>query len=87
MLLSAGNLSVTQSVVSLLNEQLVQEPAEGHATLFTVPSLYRAARLVGEAVREVRRVDGAALEDSQLRLQRHLHPRRPDRLGGAAPVP
>ena len=28
-LLSAGNLSVTQSVVSLLNEQLVQEPAEG----------------------------------------------------------
>ena len=63
-LLSAGNLSVTQSVVSLLNEQLVQEPARGASTLFTVPSLYRAARLVGDAVREVRRVDGAALEDS-----------------------
>jgi putative proteasome-type protease len=51
-------------VVSLLNEQLMQEPAEGQSNLFTVPSLYRAARLVGDAVREVRRVDGAALEDT-----------------------
>jgi putative proteasome-type protease len=67
-LASAGNLSVTQSVVSLLNEQLVQEPpkepAEAHATLFNVGSLYRAARLVGDAVREVRRVDGPSLEDT-----------------------
>ena len=31
-------------------------------SLFTVPSLYRAARLVGDAVREVHRVDGPALE-------------------------
>jgi putative proteasome-type protease len=61
-LLSAGNLSVTQSVVSLLNEQLELEPEQ--ANLLTVPSLYRAARLVGDAVREVRRVDGAALEDT-----------------------
>ena len=65
-LLSAGNLAVTQSVVSLLNEQLVQEqPApEGHASLFSVASLYRAARLVGDAVREIRRIDGPALEDT-----------------------
>jgi putative proteasome-type protease len=42
----------------------MQEPAEGQSNLFTVPSLYRAARLVGDAVREVRRVDGAALEDT-----------------------
>jgi putative proteasome-type protease len=63
-LLSAGNLSVTQSVVSLLNEQLGQESAEGQSNLLTVPSLYRAARLVVDAVREVRRVDGAALEDT-----------------------
>jgi putative proteasome-type protease len=61
-LMSAGNLAVTQSVVSLLNEQLVGEPVEGKDTLMTVPSLYRAARLVGEAVREVRRVDGPSLE-------------------------
>jgi putative proteasome-type protease len=61
-LLSAGNLAVTQSVISLINEQLIEEPAEGRDTLMTVPSLYRAARLVGDIVREVRQVDGPSLE-------------------------
>jgi putative proteasome-type protease len=61
-LASAGNLAVTQSVVSLLNEQLVEELAPAAESLFTVPSLYRAARLLGDAIREVRRVDGASLE-------------------------
>ena len=61
-LMSAGNLAVTQSVISLINEQLVGDPVEGKDTLMTVPSLYRAARLVGEAVREVRGVDGPSLE-------------------------
>ncbi|WP_072395432.1 proteasome-type protease [Hyphomicrobium sp. CS1GBMeth3] len=60
-LLSAGNLAVTQSVVSNLNEALAT-PELNAPTLFSVPSMYRAARIVGEAVREVRRVDGAALE-------------------------
>jgi putative proteasome-type protease len=44
-----------------LNEQLATPDPTG-ATLFTVPSMFRAARLVGDAVREVRRQDGAALE-------------------------
>jgi putative proteasome-type protease len=60
-LLAAGNLSLTQSVVSLLNEQLVNPEPEAQ-TLLTVPSMYRAARLVGEAVRSVRAVDGPALD-------------------------
>jgi putative proteasome-type protease len=62
-LMSAGNLAVTQSVISLLNEQLVEELSPGAESLLTVPSLYRAARLVGGALREVRRVDGKALEE------------------------
>ncbi|MBL8847837.1 MAG: proteasome-type protease [Hyphomicrobium zavarzinii] len=64
-LLSAGNLAVTQSVVSNLNEQLASTDNSGGPTLFTVPSMYRAARLVGDAVRDVRRQDGAALEMSK----------------------
>ena len=60
-LASAGNLAVTQSVISLLNEQLVEELSPDAESLFTVPSLYRAARLVGDAVREVHRVDGPSL--------------------------
>jgi putative proteasome-type protease len=63
-LTSAGNLAVTQSVISLLNEQLVEELSPGAESFFTVPSLYRAALLVGDALREVRRRDGAALEES-----------------------
>ncbi len=62
-LLAAGNLSLTQSVVSLLNEQLVEREEEPEAVnLYNVPSMYRAARLVGDAVRSIRAIDGAALE-------------------------
>jgi putative proteasome-type protease len=60
-LLAAGNLSLTQSVVSLLNEQLV-EPDPEVPNLLTVHSMYRAARLVGDAVRQVRAIDGPALD-------------------------
>jgi putative proteasome-type protease len=63
-LLSAGNLAVTQSVVSILNEQLGSGEPDT-TTLFSVSSMYRAARLVGDAVREVRKTDGAALEMSK----------------------
>lgn len=70
-LLSAGNLAVTQSVVSVLNEQMTREPADSKdgeastATLLNTSSMYRAARIVGDAVREVRRADGPALEASK----------------------
>lgn len=60
-LLAAGNLSLTQSVVSLLNEQLV-EPDPEAPNLLTVHSMYRAARLVGDAIRTVRAIDGPALD-------------------------
>lgn len=64
-LLTAGNLAVTQSVVSLLNEQLAKnEPDTTH--LYNAPNMYRAARVVGDAVREARRIDGPALEATKL---------------------
>src|SRR5262249_31755827 len=62
-LMSAGNLAVTQSVISILNEQLVADPPSADS-LFAVSSLYRVARLVGDALREVRKADGASLEES-----------------------
>ncbi|MBS0235435.1 MAG: peptidase [Proteobacteria bacterium] len=65
-LLSAGNLAVTQAVISLLNESVAEEPEEEVATLYNAPNMYRAARVVGDAVREARRIDGAALEASKL---------------------
>ncbi len=66
-LLTAGNLAITQSVVSVLNEQLAarDEPEAGAMSLFDVNNMYRAARVVGDAIREVRRIDGPALEASK----------------------
>ena len=63
-LLSAGNLGVTQSVLSLLNEQLTMETPDA-THLFNAPNMFRAARVVGDAVRECRRVDGPALDASK----------------------
>lgn len=63
-LLSAGNLAVTQSVISLLNEQMGRTDTD-ETHLFNAPNMYRAARVVGDAVREARRIDGPALEASR----------------------
>jgi putative proteasome-type protease len=58
-LLTAGNLAVSQSVISIINEQLSPEAPTDRPTLMSVNSMYRAARLVGDAVREVRALDAS----------------------------
>ncbi|HVJ76898.1 MAG TPA: peptidase [Hyphomicrobium sp.] len=70
-LMSAGNLAITQSVVSLLNEQLTNSDPET-SSLFNAANMYRAARVVGDAIRETRRVDGEALEFSKLGFNTHF---------------
>ena len=60
-LLSSGNLAVTQAIVSLLNEHC---RTNRRATdLYTAPNMYRR-HVVGDAVREARRIDGEALEEN-----------------------
>jgi putative proteasome-type protease len=60
-LLSAGNLAVTQSVLSLVTEGMGEEPER--RSMLDVPSMFEAARLVGGAVREVHRLDAASLKE------------------------
>lgn len=61
-LASAGNLAVTQAVVGQLMER-IEDPAIDRAeTVLGAPSMFAVARIVGDAVREVRRVDGPSLE-------------------------
>ena len=60
-LLSAGNLAVSQSVVTLLNERIAAGDKE--ASLVTAANLFDAATCVGEAIREVHRRDAAALKE------------------------
>lgn len=63
-LLSAGNLATTQSVVSLLRQRAKAEP-DGH-NIYTVASMYDAACLVGETLREIGQRDGPALSQSNI---------------------
>lgn len=58
-LMSAGNLSVTQAVVSLLEERL--ETADT-INLHNVPNLFEAARLIGDALREIYDREGSHFE-------------------------
>ena len=56
-LLTAGNLAVTQAVTSILSEQIDNPPDSG-LSLKTCSTMFQAAHLVGDAVREVRKADG-----------------------------
>ena len=51
-LMAAGNLATTQSVISLLDER-TKAPTERSHTLLATPSMFQTARLVGDTIREV----------------------------------
>ena len=51
-LLSAGNLATTQSVVSLLDERS-KAVTERSPSLLKTPSMFQAARMIGDTVKEV----------------------------------
>ena len=65
-LASAGNLSVSQSVVSLLAEGLENPDTQEIETMMGAPSLFRAAQLIGRAVRHVRGVEAKAFDEARL---------------------
>jgi len=63
-LLGSGNLALSQQVVNLLHEGIeidgiIETPQ-------TVKSMFRAAQLVGEAIRITYRTDGAALQSQNI---------------------
>ncbi|HEX2137710.1 MAG TPA: proteasome-type protease [Microvirga sp.] len=63
---SAGNLSLSQSVISVLTEGL-ESPDTGEVEkLESAPTLFRAAQLVGRAVRHVRAIERPGLEQASL---------------------
>jgi putative proteasome-type protease len=67
-LATAGNLSVSQAVVSLLSEG-TENPETGEMeTIKEAPTMFRAAQLIGRAIRTVRAIDGPGLEEADLRF-------------------
>jgi putative proteasome-type protease len=67
-LASAGNLSVTQSVLGYLAEGIENPHTEEVETLGTVPTMFRAAQLIGNAVRKVRDIDSEAFAAADVRF-------------------
>jgi putative proteasome-type protease len=62
--LSAGNLSVTQSVINILEQHRHADQAK--STIWSVSSMYDVACLVGDALREVQRRDGPYLQQGNI---------------------
>ncbi len=64
-LLTAGNLAVTQAVISLLSEGTKPKKAKTASdNLFAAKTMFQAVRIVGRAIREVKKIDGEALSAS-----------------------
>jgi putative proteasome-type protease len=63
-LLSSGNLAMTQGVTNILDRHAKAEP--GRETIWTAGSMYDVANIVGDALREMQRRDGPYLMQSNV---------------------
>lgn len=67
-LATAGNLSLSQTVLSLLNEG-IENPETGECEKLTnAPTMFQAAQRIGRALRIVHQLDGGALEQSDVKF-------------------
>jgi len=63
---SAGNLAISQSVLSTLTEGL-EDPHTGELeTLINAPTMFQAAQRIGRAVRSVQNMEGKALAAAEV---------------------
>ena len=58
---TAGNLAISQSVISTLNEGLENPETGERETLMNAPTMFQAAQRIGRAIREVHKLEGNAL--------------------------
>jgi putative proteasome-type protease len=58
---TSGNLSVSQSVISMLQDGLENPETGAIETLTSMPSMFKAAQLIGRAIRTVYAIDGRSL--------------------------
>jgi len=63
-LLSAGNLSISQSVREILQVETLPKEGGEPITIWNATSMFDAARVLGSAVRRVYEQDGAALREA-----------------------
>lgn len=61
-ILTAGNLSITQGVITHLNRDIQRAQSEEVESILNAPTMYRVAELIGEAMRQIQERDGDALQ-------------------------
>jgi putative proteasome-type protease len=62
-LLSAGNLAISQALTSILRERIELQTAQ---SLFNAPNMFEATLQVGDALREVHRRDAESLKEHHI---------------------
>ena len=67
-LASSGNLSLGQSVFSLLTEGFLNPETNENETLSNAPTMFQAAQRIGRAVRYLHKTEGPALEASEVKF-------------------
>jgi putative proteasome-type protease len=67
-LASAGNLSISQTVLSMLNEGIDNPQTGEHETLMNAPTMFQAAQRVGHVVRSIHDAEAHALEAADVKF-------------------
>jgi putative proteasome-type protease len=65
---SSGNLSISQSVVSMVREGWENPDTGETETVMTAPTMFQAAQSVGRAIRQIFHQEGEALEASDVKF-------------------
>jgi putative proteasome-type protease len=68
-LMSAGNLAISQALTNILRARINDGAAE---SLFTAPDMFEATRHIGEALREIHKRDAEALKDHNVEFNASL---------------
>ncbi len=67
-LAASGNLSISQTVVSILNEDIENPAGTDTESLMNAPTMFQAAQRVGRAIRRVRDIEAPPLESSDVKF-------------------
>ena len=65
---SSGNLSISQSVVSMLTEGIENKETGEIETLMNAPTMFQAALRIGRVIRIIHETEGAALSASDVKF-------------------
>jgi putative proteasome-type protease len=69
---SSGNLSLSQSVLSILHEGFENTDTGERETLLNAPTMFQAAQRIGRAIRTAHHIDEAALEAADVKFDLSL---------------